>query len=267
MDYYFKNFSYSLVATAPSPASSGTSLVVSSGTGSLFPAVPFIATVWPVGQIPSASNAEIIKVTNVSSDTLTIVRQQESSNARTILVGDQIAATITTGVIDDLRNLPYGSFSDSSSQGIANVNNAYAIALNTDEAKNYITHSTTVNNSRVYIDKAGTYLITFSAIGKSAAVNKLLDIWLSVDGTNVPRSNTRSRFVGTANERIITVTFIYSFTANQYFELYMASDDTGTQIVSTGTQSNPTRPACPSIIVTVNWISKWGIIRWQEQID
>ena len=36
-----KNFSYSLVATAPSPATSGTSLVVTAGQGSYFPTTPF----------------------------------------------------------------------------------------------------------------------------------------------------------------------------------------------------------------------------------
>jgi parallel beta-helix repeat protein len=90
-----KNFAYSTVATAPSPASSGTSLVVAAGEGALFPAVPFNATVWPTGTNPLSTNAEIVRVTNIATDTLTITRAQESSGARTVVVGDQIAATIT----------------------------------------------------------------------------------------------------------------------------------------------------------------------------
>jgi len=42
-----KNFSYSTVLTAPSPADTGTSLVVAAGDGAKFPAVAFNATVWP----------------------------------------------------------------------------------------------------------------------------------------------------------------------------------------------------------------------------
>jgi hypothetical protein len=98
-----KNLAYSTVATAPSPGTSGTSLVVAAGTGSRFPAVPFNATVWPVGEIPLPANAEIVRVTNISTDTLTITREQESTTARDIQVGDQIAATITAKAFTDIE--------------------------------------------------------------------------------------------------------------------------------------------------------------------
>ena len=100
------NFAYSTVATAPSPASSGTSLVVASGDGSKFPAASFNAVVWPSGAQPLASNAEIVRVTAISTDTFTITRAQESSSARSITVGDQIAAVITKKTITDIENAP-----------------------------------------------------------------------------------------------------------------------------------------------------------------
>jgi len=98
-----KNFAYSTVATAPSPASSGTSLVLAAGGGALMPTVPFNAVIWPVGVQPLASNAEVTRVTNISTDTLTIVRQQEGSSARTVVVGDQFAANITMAVLNDME--------------------------------------------------------------------------------------------------------------------------------------------------------------------
>lgn len=97
------NFAYSTIATAPSPAASGTSLVVGSGDGTLFPAVPFNATVWPDGERPSVTNAEIVRVTGISTDTFTITRTQEGTSARTIVVGDQIAATITAKTLTDVE--------------------------------------------------------------------------------------------------------------------------------------------------------------------
>lgn len=96
----YKNFAYSTVLTAPIPAASGTSLVVQAGEGANFPAVPFQATIWPVLLQPLTSNAEIVTVTAVSTDTFTIVRAQEGSSARTVIVTDQIAATITSQVLD-----------------------------------------------------------------------------------------------------------------------------------------------------------------------
>jgi len=93
-----KNFAYSLVATAPSPATSGTSLVVTSGTGTVFPAAPFNATIWPPSTQPSTTNAEIVRVTAVSTDTLTITRAQYGTSAQAITAGYQIAQTIDTNL-------------------------------------------------------------------------------------------------------------------------------------------------------------------------
>lgn len=98
-----KNFGVSLIATAPSPATSGTSLVVTAGQGTRFPAVPFNASLWPAGQNPDPSNAEIVRVTNISTDTLTITRTQESTSARTVVVGDYIAATVTAKTLTDIE--------------------------------------------------------------------------------------------------------------------------------------------------------------------
>ena len=99
-----KNFAYSLVATAPSPASSGTSLIVTAGQGSLFPAPPFNVTIWPTALQPLASNAEIVTVIGISTDTFTIVRARENTSARTVVVGDQIAATITAKALTDTQS-------------------------------------------------------------------------------------------------------------------------------------------------------------------
>lgn len=97
-----KNFAVSTVATAPSPASSGTSLVVASGEGTKFPAASFNATIWPARAQPTSANAEIVRVTAVSTDTFTITRAQEGSGARTVVVGDQIAQTVTARSLDDI---------------------------------------------------------------------------------------------------------------------------------------------------------------------
>lgn len=109
-----KNFAYSTVATAPSPATTGTSLVVQSADGSLFPTPPFNATVWPTGTKATATNAEIVRVTNISTDTLTITREQEGTSARSIVIGDQIAATITTKILEDAEKAIQSNVTQSS---------------------------------------------------------------------------------------------------------------------------------------------------------
>lgn len=96
-----KNFAYATVATAPSPASSGTSLVLTAGHGARMPAVPFEGTVCPIGSTPDPTNAEIVRVDLVSTDTLTIVRAREGTSARTIVAGDQFFASITVKDLDE----------------------------------------------------------------------------------------------------------------------------------------------------------------------
>lgn len=99
-----KNLAYGTVATAPSPGTSGTSLELSPGEGALLPAAPFNATVWAAGEIPLTTNAEIVRVTNVAGDVLTITRAQEGTVARDIQVGDQFAATITAKTLTDVED-------------------------------------------------------------------------------------------------------------------------------------------------------------------
>ena len=71
--------------------------------GALFPAVPFNATVWPAGTIPLSTNAEVVRVTTIATDVFTVDRAQESSTQRTIVAGDQIAATITKKTLTDIE--------------------------------------------------------------------------------------------------------------------------------------------------------------------
>ena len=105
-----KNFAYSLVATAPSPATSGTSLVVTAGQGTYFPATPFDATIWPSGVQPTNTNAEIVRVTNVSTDTFTITRAQYGTTAQSIAVGYQIAQTVDANLLNQLAPLSGATF-------------------------------------------------------------------------------------------------------------------------------------------------------------
>lgn len=105
-----KNFAYSNVATPPSPATSGTSLVVTSGQGALFPTAPFDATIWPAGVQPLSTNAEIVRVTAVSTDTFTITRAQYGTTAQSITAGYQIAQTIDANLLNQLAPLSGATF-------------------------------------------------------------------------------------------------------------------------------------------------------------
>lgn len=151
------NFSYSLVATAPSPADTGNTLQISNVDKDLFPDPStdgaYNATVWVSGEIPKISNATIIRITGKSVGatytTLTFTRTQEGSNNRDILVGDQIMVSVTKKRFDDItteiitsRNLSAGcatspTYTDNGSGNIT-VNAVTVRMFSTSDFTGYI---------------------------------------------------------------------------------------------------------------------------------
>ena len=96
-----KDFATGTVATAPSPATSGTSLVLQTGEGSRMPATPFYSVAHPTNEFPTLDNAEKIQVTGVSGNTLTIVRAQGDTTAKSIATGWRISNSL---FLNDLNN-------------------------------------------------------------------------------------------------------------------------------------------------------------------
>jgi tRNA threonylcarbamoyladenosine modification (KEOPS) complex Pcc1 subunit len=97
------NFAVSTVLTAPSPATTGTTLTLASGTGALFPAAPFQVVVTPTGVIATAANSEILRVTAKNTDVLTVQRHVESSATRSIIVGDTVSLAVTAKALTDME--------------------------------------------------------------------------------------------------------------------------------------------------------------------
>lgn len=94
-----QDYATGTVATAPSPADSGTSLDLQTGEGARMPATPFFVTAHPPAEFPTLDNAEKLEVTNVTGDTLTIVRAQGSTSAQSIAVGWRISNAV---FVDDI---------------------------------------------------------------------------------------------------------------------------------------------------------------------
>lgn len=101
-----KNFAYSTVASGTViGSSSATSLTVATGDGAKFPAAPFNITVWPAASLPLTSNAEIMRVTAVATDTFTVTRNTEAGGSAlsTIAAGYQVANTVTVRTLTDVE--------------------------------------------------------------------------------------------------------------------------------------------------------------------
>jgi hypothetical protein len=184
-----------------------------------------------------------------------------TSGAVTIAGGLGVAKAIYSGTtVTALQGdigFPYGTFYSTVSQSITTTVAAQVLTFNAQGPFSRISHSTSGNPSRIGILDAGAYLITFSGIGKETTADKThLDVWLRKDGSDVTASNTRVELPTKETEAVTAVSFIETFTANQYFEFATHGDSTGLAWLATPSGTTPTRPLCPSLIVTVNKVSK-----------
>ena len=75
-----------------SPGTAGTTFNVTTGTGALFPAVPFNCLVVPANTLPTTSNAEIVRCTAYTTDSFTVTRAQEGTTAVNAVASAVIAA-------------------------------------------------------------------------------------------------------------------------------------------------------------------------------
>ena len=78
-----------------------TTVNLQSGYGNIMPAVPFYITVTPFGQLSTMGNSEIMQVTARTGDTLTVVRGQRGTTAKSFINGDVISNGIYTEDIDE----------------------------------------------------------------------------------------------------------------------------------------------------------------------
>lgn len=121
---------------------------------------------------------------------------------------------------------------------------------NTDEANGV----SIVSTSQITFATGGLYNIQFSAqFTHSNSSSQDVDIWLAKNGVNVPYTNSRETLAGQVSV-ISAWNFFVRVNAGDYVEIYWSSPSNDVVIEYTGTQTVPTRPETPSIILTVNKI-------------
>ena len=155
-------------------------------------------------------------------------------------------------------NNPYGAFQDGTDQTAANTTTAYAITFDTTDFNNGVTLS---NSSRLNVSQAGIYNIQFSVQFKNTTNDgQDVDIWFKKNGTNIDNSNSRfhlsqRKSSGDPSHLIAALNFFVSLAANDYVEIMWRPTSTSVSIEHFATSSTPTRPAVPSVIATVSFVS------------
>jgi len=155
-------------------------------------------------------------------------------------------------------NNPHGAFQDSTDQTAANTTTAYAVTFNTTDFSNGVTIA---SNSRITVADSGIWNLQFSIqFTNTTNSSQDVDVWFRVNGTNAANSNSRFGFAprksaGDPYHTIAAMNYFLSLNASDYVEIMWRTTDIGVQIEQYAAGTSPTRPAVPSAIVTMSFVS------------
>jgi hypothetical protein len=159
-------------------------------------------------------------------------------------------------------NNPYGAFQDSTDQVAANTTTAYAVTFNTTDFSNGVTIA---SSSRITVADTGIWNLQFSIqFTNTTNASQDVDVWFRVNGTNSANSNSRFGFAprksaGDPYHTIAAMNYFLSLNATDYVQIMWRPTDTGVAIEQYAAGTSPTRPAVPSAIVTMSFVSNLSV--------
>ena len=159
-------------------------------------------------------------------------------------------------------NNPYGAFQDSTDQVAANTTTAYPVTFNTTDFSNGVTIA---SGSRITVANDGIWNLQFSIqFTNTTNASQDVDVWFRVNGTNAANSNSRFGFAPRkgANDpyhTIAAMNYFLSLNATDYVEIMWRTTDVGVTIEQYAAGTSPTRPAVPSAIVTMSFVSNISV--------
>ena len=155
-------------------------------------------------------------------------------------------------------NIPYGAFQDGTNQTAANTTTAYPITFDTTDFSNGVTLS---NSSRLNVSQPGIYNLQFSIqIKNTTNSSQDIDFWFRKNGTDIAKSNSRfgmpaRKSPSDPSHVIVALNFFVSMAANDYLQIVWRTSDTAVSIETFAAGTSPTRPAVPSVIATLSFVS------------
>ena len=146
----------------------------------------------------------------------------------------------------------YGSFYSTVDQISAGANQVNKMTFNNTDLSYGVS---IVSSSRITIANAGIYNLQFSAqLDKTDSGDDVVDIWFCKNGNIIANSNTQTTLIGNNGKHVASWNFFVNAAAGDYYEICWTSADAGVFMNYVTAQSTPTRPAIPSVILTVNKI-------------
>jgi hypothetical protein len=120
------------------------------------------------------------------------------------------------------------------------------------------------NSTEIWFDKPGQYLVSFSLqVTNRSNAEQVFEVWAGFNGQNYPLSNTRYDIPPRKSSSVwahivpaVTGIFTVSDPTNDYLTIKWWASSTDVFLEHYAAQTNPTRPEIPSIIMTINFVSR-----------
>jgi hypothetical protein len=189
----------------------------------------------------------------------TFIGNQTITGSLTLSSGS--ALRINNGFyVDGNRQFNYGQWCSLETQ-TGSANTAYSMKLETQTdglSGFYVGNNASGFPTRIYAQNTGLYNLQFSAQLHTTS-NEACDfsVWFAMTGSSIANSNTDFSIekIAGGGFQVAALNFLTPITSGSYVELYWSKTTANGQLQAKGTQVSPTRPATPSLIVTVTQVA------------
>lgn len=173
---------------------------------------------------------------------------------------DSVILLMPTDDISSTSYFPYGAFQDSTDQTISSTTTAYAMTFNTTD---YSEGVSITSSSRITAGYSGLYNLQFSSqFTNTDSAEQDISIWFRKNGSDIASSNsefTINKKHGSLDGRLIAgLNFFVALAKNDYIEIMWSATNTTVSMQQIPAQTSPTRPATPSVIATLSYLSSNG---------
>lgn len=208
-------------------------------------------------------------MTNVSTTPIQVASTGLFESAGHLLIGTELIAytgktsTTFTGItrgVYGTTNVAHSIGANvTEALGVASATTAIAIPLDTTDASNGVAIDT-VTNSKVVFDVAGYYNIQFSAqLLNFTTTDDNVTFWWRQNGVDVPFSAgiqaVPAKHGSTPGAAIVSWNIVLPIAANDYIQLYYASESGNTVTATYPAGTSPVHPVSPSVILTATFVS------------
>ena len=205
---------------------------------------------------------------STSTSPIAVVSTAGFGSSGNIIIGEEIigytsktstafGGTITRGVFSTSKSShaigSYASEAYSSAVGTATVAPLDTVVLSSGV-------TCTVPDSKIYFTNTGKYNIQYSVqLLNYTTAEDNVTVWFRKNGADIDNTasveQVNSKYGTSPGARVLAINIVDAFNAGDYVELVWCTDSGETVLATYPPQTSPTRPASPSLILTVTQVA------------